>query len=111
MVGTVTKINRSNDMISVFFLEDYTKAHVIEVFSDKLPYGVIIDLGIRLKVKGVYSFNKFKEKIVRVFRMGVINITEEYLFYLSILNQERVSKDKFFNEEEIIRGESERMNL
>lgn len=85
VVGTVIRINRNTDFISVFFLEDMTKAHVVEVFRDKLPYGVDVELGQKFKIKGEYTFNKYKEKIIKGFRMQKITLEEECLFYLEIL--------------------------
>ncbi len=82
VVGTVVKLNRSNENISVFMLEDYTRAHVVEAFVDKLPYNVKVDFGMRLRIKGFYTYNKYKEKIIRAFRVSLISITEEHIFYL-----------------------------
>ena len=110
VVGTCVKINRSNDMISVFFLEDITKAHVIEIFADKLPLDYIINVGDRMKIKGFYSKNKYDENIIRGMKLSKINVTEEYLFYLEILVDDKRRKDKKFNEEETLRDSSQNVD-
>ena len=69
MAGTVTKINRANDFLAVFVLEDPTIGHVVEVFRDKLPFDTEIEIGMELILKGIYTKNKFDEKIIKAYRL------------------------------------------
>ncbi len=105
LVGTCIKIQRANEMIYVFLLEDITKAHIVEIFRDKLPLDYEINLGDKLMIKGFYTQNKYREKIIRGFKISRINVTEEFLFYLEILKN-RKTKYHFYDEEEILKESS-----
>jgi hypothetical protein len=54
----------------------------VEIFRDKLPFGTEIEQGQRWIIKGEYALNYFNEKIFKGFKLKLIDIEEEYLFYL-----------------------------
>lgn len=102
IVGTIVQICRSNENMCVFFFEDCTQAHIAEFFRNKLPKFTKINEGDLVEIKGLYSTNKYGEKILRVFKLRKINLDEEYLHYMEILAERKANKDTMFNEVKVI---------
>jgi hypothetical protein len=68
IVGTVLKIMRANENMTIFTLEDPTGCQIVEVFKDKIPFGKNIEVGQKWQVKGEFTLNYFKEKILKGFK-------------------------------------------
>ena len=83
-----------------------TQSRVVEIFRDKLPYRKEVELGSIYIVKGEYSMNYFNEKIIRGYKLKEISLEDEFLFYLEIQQEQQAKKDKYFQEEEVIKQSS-----
>lgn len=68
VVGTVLKIMKANEFMTIFTLEDPTGCQIVEIFNDKLPPEKIVEVGQKWQVKGEYILNYFKEKILKGYK-------------------------------------------
>ena len=82
--------------MTIFLLNDVTQAKVVEIFRDKLPLGMNIEMGKIYQIKGEFTFNYFKEKIIKAYKIREVKMDEEFLFYLEILNERNRKQDKVF---------------
>lgn len=93
--------------MTIFLLNDISQARVVEIFKDKIPFNMQIELGAIYQIKGEYTFNFFKEKIIKAYKIREVRMDEEFLFYLEVINERKKKKDSLFNEAEVIRANSE----
>lgn len=92
--GTAVKIIKMNENLAIFNIEDITGSQTIEIFRDKLPLGVLIEIGQKWVIKGEYAYNYFKEKIFKGYKLKLVDINEEYLFYMSIVYNSKSQVDQ-----------------
>lgn len=85
VVGTVIQQLRSSDILNVFFLEDITRAQVVEVFSSRLSPDFSISKGDILEIKGVFSKNNYGEKVLKAFKIRKTDLNSEMVHYLEVL--------------------------
>lgn len=106
LCGTVVKIIKMNENLAIFNIEDLTGSQTIEIFRDKVPVGVLIEIGQKWIIKGEYAYNYFKEKIFKGYKLKLIDINEEYLFYMNIVYNSKQHVDQL----KIIEQKSDQAN-
>jgi hypothetical protein len=107
LAGTVVRIFKSNEMICSFMLEDFTRAQVVESFSDKLPIDFVLELGDILEIKGNLVQNKFGERVVRLLKVRKVTLNEEMVHYLEILNAKKQKLSQGLSEEGILTNDAD----
>lgn len=87
IAGTCVKIIKANENMTIFILNDVTSHITVEIFKDKIPLNKTIDIGKIYMIKGEYTYNYFKEKIIKAYKIREMKLDEEFVFYLEIISE------------------------
>lgn len=80
--GCVTDILFSKNTLAVFVLDDTTSNWICEFFTDKCSYPENFQSGAQIIIRGEFGLNKYKEKVIKIYKMRVIeDVNEEFYFY------------------------------